>query len=112
MAKYYIKAGDEFELPYEFYDEDADTPIEVTDNMEITSSIAMSINGVNKIIATCQVEVMDQVSNKGFIVCKVPSSVTKSWPAGIAVMDVKVTIDGKPKTSETLSFEVDRSITP
>lgn len=107
MTDYYFKTGADFEFPMQLTDADTDEPVAISDQMQIASSVAVTVLGSRKLVAVCSVELMAQT---GFFKLVVPAAITSGWPKGLGELDVKITIDGKIVISDTIPFDVDRSI--
>lgn len=45
-----------------------------------------------------------------YTILSIPAATTATWQDAVAVMDIKVAIDGKIKHSETYEFDVKRSV--
>lgn len=104
-----IKIGDSFALPIQFYDVDTKLGMAITDDMLISAQI---INSQNQVIAIPIITVYpDQVADAGFILLEVPVSVTQTWKAGSAQLDIKLTIGENVRHSQNIQFQIGRSIT-
>ena len=104
-----IKIGDSFALPIQFYDIDTKLGMQITDDMLITAQI---INSQNQVIATPVITVYpDQVADAGFILLEVPVSITSTWKAGSAQLDIKLSINENVRHSQNIQFQIIRSIT-
>ena len=106
-AIFYI--GDDFNLPIQLYDEATDTPITIDGTIDIKSSIAKLVNNVPTIIlAECTVTPM---AEQGFVMLSVDHLLTSTFPACNAIIDFKVTMDGKIKTSQSIPFQINKGAT-
>ncbi len=109
MNQNQIKIGDSFALPIEFYDVDTKLGMKITDDMNITAQI---VNSSNQVIATPVVTVYpDQQADAGFILLEVPTSITQTWKAGSAQLDIKLAIGENVRHSQNIQFQIMRSIT-
>lgn len=100
-----IKQGDSFSLPIQFYDTETKLGMNITDEMFISSQI---INTSGQVIATPSVI---KLVETGMILLEVPTSITQNWKAGKAQLDIKLVIENSVRHSQTLSFNIERSIT-
>lgn len=106
-AIFYI--GDDFNLPIQLYDEATDTPITIDGTIEIKSSIAKLVNNVpTTILAECTVTPM---AEQGFVMLSVDHLITSNFPVCNAIIDFKVTMDGKIKTSQSILFQINKGAT-
>ena len=104
-----IKIGDSFALPIQFYDTDTKLGMAITNDMLISAQI---INSQNQVIATPVITVYpDQEADAGFILLEVPTSITQTWKAGSAQLDIKLSINDNVRHSQNIQFQVVRSIT-
>lgn len=100
-----IKQGDSFSLPIQFYDTDKKLGMTITDEMIISSQIA---NTSGQIIAT---PIISKLAETGMILLEVPALITKNWKVGKAQLDIKLVVEDSIKHSQTLTFNIERSIT-
>ena len=106
-AIFYI--GDDFNLPIQLYDEATDTPITIDGTIDIKSSIAKLVNNVpTTILAECTVTPM---AEQGFVMLSVDHFITSNFPVCNAIIDFKVTVDGKIKTSQSIPFQINKGAT-
>lgn len=104
-----IKIGDSFALPIQFYDTDTKLGMSITNDMSITAQI---VNSSNQVIATPVITVYpDQYTDAGFILLEVPASMTQTWKAGSAHLDIKLAIGENVRHSQNIQFQILRSIT-
>ena len=104
-----IKIGDSFALPIQFYDTDTKLGMAITNDMLISAQI---INSQNQVIATPVITIYpDQVADAGFILLEVPVSITSTWKAGSAQLDIKLAIGENVRHSQNIQFQIMRSIT-
>ncbi|OTG68321.1 hypothetical protein B9T25_06465 [Acinetobacter sp. ANC 4470] len=109
MNNAYIKIGDSFAVPIQFYDTEQDVGMMITNDMNITAQI---VNSSNEVIASPSITVYpDQVIDAGFILLEVPASLTRLWKVGTAQLDIKLEIDGNVRHSQNIQFRIERSIT-
>lgn len=105
----YINIGDSFAFVAKFKSKHSRLPIEITPDMVIASRI---VNQKEEQIAVCQVTVFpDQVNNKGCVQFEVDKQITQNWKTGSAHLDIKLSINGKVKSSGTYSFTIKKGIT-
>ena len=100
-----IKQGDSFSLPIRFYDADTKLGMNISDEMISSSQIA---NSAGQIIATPSVS---KLAETGMILLEVSASITQQWKVGQAQLDIKLVINNSVRHSQTLSFNIERSIT-
>lgn len=100
-----IKQGDSFSLPIQFYDTNTKLGMNFSDEMLISSQIA---NSSGQIIATPSVS---KLAETGMILLEVSASITQTWKVGQAQLDIKLVINNSVRHSQTLSFNIERSIT-
>ncbi|WP_336949088.1 hypothetical protein [Acinetobacter junii] len=110
MTTLTIKIGSSFAVPIQFYDTETKLGMAITDDMVITAQI---VNAHNEVIAIPNITTYpDQVNDAGFILFEVPALITKSWKAGSAQFDIKLTIGENVRHSNTIQFQIIKSITP
>jgi len=102
-----IKTGNSFALTLIARNGETREAILITDNMHFTAKI---VDSASKVIAECQVTVLDQSLTKGGVLIEVDKSITADWKAGTARTDIKLEIDGLVKNSSTYSFTIEKSI--
>lgn len=107
VNEYLIKTGNPFSLLFILRNGKTREPVEITDEMQFTSTI---INNLGHVIAECEVVICDQVTKKGGVLFKVDQTVTKRWKAGTAVADIKLAINGQERNSGNYSFKIEKSI--
>ena len=103
-----IKTGNPFATYFVLRNGITREPIEITNEMVITCDL---INSSGQKIATCEVVVMDQATQKGGVQLKVAHAITATWKTGTVTGDVKFAVNGVPTNSDNFSFKVIRSIT-
>lgn len=103
-----INIGDSFAFVATFKSKSSREPIEITADMQISSKI---VNQKGEQIAVCNVSVYpDQLNNKGCILFEVDKSVTENWKTGSAILNIKLSINGKVKSSGKFSFAINKGI--
>lgn len=109
-TKAYIKIGDSFDVPIQMVDSATGDGVEITPSMSFSCSI---INLLGEVIATPTVTPYpDQVTDKGYMLLSVPTSVTSTWQVGKVKTDIKMTVGGSVRHSQEFSFYVVGAITP
>ncbi|EXB25994.1 hypothetical protein J537_2290 [Acinetobacter baumannii 1437282] len=102
-----IKTSNSFEMVFIARNGKTREALFITENMHF---IAKIVDSASKVIAECQVTVLDQSLSKGGVLIEVDKSITANWKAGTARTDIKLEIDGKVKSSNTYSFTIEKSI--
>lgn len=105
----YIKIGDSFDVPVQLVDSETGDGVPITIDMVITSSI---VNISGNVIGTPTITpYSDQVTDAGFILLSVPTSVTSTWSVGKAKFDIKIVIGDSVRHSSDFPFEIKQGIT-
>jgi len=108
--KPYVKIGDSFDVPIQMIDSTTGGGVEITTGMVFTCTI---VNLLNEVIASPTVTPYpDQVTDKGYMLLSVPTSVTSTWQVGKVKTDIKMTVGGSVRHSQEFSFYVVGAITP
>ena len=108
--KPYVKIGDSLDVPIQMVDSTTGEGIEITPSMSFSCSI---INLLGEVIATPTVTPYpDQVTDTGYMLLSVPTSVTSTWQVGKVKTDIKMTVGGSVRHSQEFSFYVVGAITP
>lgn len=105
MNQISMKQGDSFTLPIQFYDTDTKLGMIITNEMVISSQIA---NSSGQVIAT---PTISKLAEAGMILLEVPASITQNWKIGKAQLDIKLVIENSVRHSQTLTFNIERSVT-
>ena len=109
-TKPYVKIGDSLDVPIQMVDSTNGLGVEITPSMTFSCSI---INLLGEVIATPTVTPYpDQVTNTGYMLLSVPTSVTSTWQVGKVKTDIKMTVGGSVRHSQEFSFYVVGAITP
>ena len=109
-TKAYIKIGDSFDVPVQMVDSTNGLGVEITPSMSFSCSI---INLLGEVIATPTVTPYpDQVTDTGYMLLSVHTSVTSTWQVGKVKTDIKMTVGGSVRHSQEFSFYVVGAITP
>ena len=109
-TKAYIKIGDSLDVPIQMIDSTNGLGVEITPSMSFSCSI---INLLGEVIATPTVTPYpDQVTDTGYMLLSVPTSVTSTWQVGKVKTDIKMAIGGSVRHSQEFSFYVVGAITP
>ena len=109
-TKAYISIGDSLDVPIQMVDSTTGEGIEITPSMSFSCSI---INLLGEVIATPTVTPYpDQVTDTGYMLLSVPTSVTSTWQVGKVKTDIKMTVGGSVRHSQEFSFYVVGAITP
>lgn len=104
----YVNIGNSFAFTATFKTKSNREPIEITSDMQVSSKI---VNQKGELIAVCEVLVYpDQVLNKGCILFEVDQSITQNWKTGTATLDIKLSLNGKVKSSGKFSFCINKGI--
>ncbi|WP_445115008.1 hypothetical protein [Acinetobacter sp. WZC-1] len=105
-----IKVGDSFAVPIKFYDTLTGNGLNISSDMLVTAHI---VTHTHKLIAIPTVTVYpDQQTDTGMVLFEVSATDTAKWPAGTALMDIKLEIFGNIRHSQTFQFLIEKSITP
>ena len=109
-TKAYIKIGDSFDVPVQMVDSTTGLGVEITPSMSFSCSI---VNLLGEVIATPTVTPYpDQVNDRGYMLLRVPTSVTSTWRAGKVKTDIKMAVGSSVRHSQEFSFYVVEAITP
>ncbi|MEX5367816.1 hypothetical protein WCE00_12735 [Acinetobacter haemolyticus] len=103
-----IKTGNPFSMLVIMRDSETREAIEITSDMEISSTI---VNSSRQVIAQCEVAVCDQSTIKGGFILGVNQEITADWKVGVAKGDIRVKIGDVDKNSVNYSFLIEESIT-
>lgn len=103
-----IKIGDSFSVPVQFHDTDTGQGMALTADMIISCQI---VNAIGQVIATPSITKLDQTTNIGMLLLEVSPTVTHSWKAGSAHLDIKLEVAGNIRHSQNFQFQIERSIT-
>lgn len=98
-----IKTGNPFSTLVIMRDSKTREAIEITDDMQITSTI---VNTSGQEIANCKVIKLNQNEVKGGFTLNVDQATTSTWKVGTAIGDIKV----NGKNSCNYSFNIEKSI--
>lgn len=104
----YFKIGDTFDLPIQLCEAGTGQGLPVSDDMQLSAHIRDCFGHL-----LCELQVSpypDQINSPGFVLlsCMQP---TTGWPAGLGQMDVKLVQLGTIRHSQTIEFNIVRSIT-
>ena len=109
-TKAYISIGDSLDVPIQMIDSTNGLGVEITPSMSFSCSI---VNLLGEVIATPTVTPYpDQVTDTGYMLLSVPTSVTSTWQVGKVKTDIKMTVGGSVRHSQEFSFYVVGAITP
>ena len=109
-TKAYISIGDSLDVPIQMMDSTTGLGVEITPSMSFSCSV---VNLLGEVIATPTVTPYpDQVTDTGYMLLSVPTSVTSTWQVGKVKTDIKMTVGGSVRHSQEFSFYVVGAITP
>ena len=109
-TKAYIKIGDSLDVPIQMVDSTTGLGVEITPSMSFSCSV---VNLLGEVVATLTVTPYpDQVTDTGYMLLSVPTSVTSTWQEGKVKTDIKMTVGGSVRHSQEFSFYVVGAITP
>ena len=104
----YFKIGDTFDLPIQLCDATTGEGIPLSDQMQLTAQVRDCFGHL-----LCDLQVSpypDQVNSSGYVLLSSLQG-TSEWPTGIGQMDVKLVQYGAVRHSQTIEFNIVRSIT-
>ncbi len=102
-----LKIGDSFNLPIQFYDAITGDGFVIPSDASVEAKI---INSSKQTLAVPSIIKQDQFSNAGFIFLEVSPHETQNWKVGSALLDIKLTINGQVRHSQTIQFLIEASI--
>ena len=109
-TKAYISIGDSLDVPIQMVDSTNGLGVEITPSVSFSCSV---VNLLGEVIATPTVTPYpDQVTDTGYMLLSVPTSVTSTWQVGKVKTDIKMTVGGSVRHSQEFSFYVVGAITP
>lgn len=104
----YFKIGDTFDLPIQLCDASTGEGIPVSDSMQLSAQVRDCFGHL-----LCDLQVSpypDQTNSRGYVLLSSVQS-TSGWPAGVGQMDIKLVQYGAIRHSQTIEFNIVRSIT-
>lgn len=104
----FFKAGDTFDLPVQLFDTDSEQGIALTDDMQFSAQVN---DKFGRLISVLDVTpYVDQNTHAGFMLLSFVGD-TGHWPIGLAQTDIKLVQYGSIRHSQTIDFDIVRSIT-
>ena len=98
-----LKQGESFSLDGQYQEDDGITPKALT-GVTITSQI----RNKNNLVATLMVEIVDELQGRYRLSA---SEGTTEWPIGMSHWDVKYSLYGVVRLTDTVSISIERAIT-